>query len=144
MSFEMGKQVLDPSSMPTSTSKYFHMWSREKTLLLWIIVELHLASCKEICFKKELKLHLEYFGTFFGLLHGPIALAICDPKTMCTTATSSTKAIKSPRCSYSTCLFIAPTKNKVLYAIMPFFPFVLFLIKNHVSTWGKQMLHLNY
>jgi hypothetical protein len=31
-----------------------------------------------------------------------------------------------------------------LYAIMPFFPFVLFLIKNHVSTWGKQMLHLNY
>jgi hypothetical protein len=30
MSFEMGKQVLDPISMPTSTSKYFHMCSREK------------------------------------------------------------------------------------------------------------------
>jgi hypothetical protein len=33
MSFDMGKQVLDPSSMPTFASKYFHMCSMEITIL---------------------------------------------------------------------------------------------------------------
>jgi hypothetical protein len=34
MSFEMGKQVLDSTSMPTFASKYFCMDPKERNLLL--------------------------------------------------------------------------------------------------------------
>jgi hypothetical protein len=88
MSFKMGKQALNPSSMPTSTSKYFHMWSRERTILLWIklsppwiIVQPHITSCKEFFSKEKLKLHLEgatleHFLACYMVLHHPLFVTL--------------------------------------------------------------------
>jgi hypothetical protein len=76
-------------------------------------------------------------------LQPSFAPIVCDLQMLCTIVTSSTKAIKSLRCSYSTCIFIKHVPKKVLYVIMHVSPFVFFPIKEIRTPWGKQMLHLN-
>ncbi len=81
------------------------------------------------------------------LLSGWIALepsspTICDLEMLFATSIFSTYEVRSSRCSNLTCLFMELVPKKVLYAKIPFFPFVFFSIK--VGTmWGKQMLHFN-
>ncbi len=68
------------------------------------------------------------------LLVGWIALVpwsptICDLEMLFVALTFSIYEVKSSRCSDSTCLFMELDPKKVLYEMIPLFPFVFVLIK---------------
>ncbi len=73
----------------------------------------------------------------------PSSPTICDLEMLFSTTTFSTYEVRSSRCSYSTCNFIRLLPKKVLYAMIPLFPFIFFSIKVKGTMWGKQMLHFN-